>query len=496
MSTLARVKRIEIPLLSVAEIRLLEKQLFTQATGFTVMQQAGLALYHEISRDHPEPLPKQTVHIVIGAGNNAGDGLVLACLLKQGGFLVKVYQVFDQPFEGDAAKAYFVAKKHAITWLCLSQFSCQASDIIVDAIIGIGLDRVLTGQAEKALQAINKNRKKHSEISVYSVDVPTGLLADTGAVLSEAVYADKTVTFIADKIGLHTGSGPAYAGQVKVITLGAEALPLYKQFAAQRYHYVSLPWCTKSNTHKGDYGHTLTVGGGQGMFGAAALSAISALKVGSGKSSLYSHADYASQYHINKTPLYEVMRCLSIDDLSAYSAVVLGPGLGRDQWGLQIFQQTLARLTDKTRLLLDADGLYHLANSIGTLPAFSIAVITPHEAEAARLLQCRVEEIRTNKPASVKALANRYRCLAVLKGAGTLISDGENLWVNTCGNVNLATGGTGDVLAGMIGGYLSQNYTVIEAVLTAVYFHGMAADRYLKVKQRKSMRASDLWQFL
>lgn len=487
-------KRVDSPLCSIAEIRVLEQQLFKQTPSFSVMQQAGQVLFNTILRDYPSPMPNQTVHILLGSGNNAGDGLVLATLLKQAGFLPKGYWVFNQPIGGDAAKACVLAKKQGVELVPFAHFSCQDKDIIIEAILGIGLDRPLNDKARYAIQVINQNKQKYPTVKVYAVDVPVGLLADTGGRQHETVYADETVTFIADKVGLHTGNGPACVGKVTVATLGAETLPLFKKSTRQRYYYMPRPWCAKNNTHKGDYGHVLTVGGGQGMFGATALSAISALKVGSGKSSIYSHADYASQYHINKTPLYEIMRCVSLKDLSGYSAVVLGPGLGRDSWGIKTYQQTLVHLTDKTRLLLDADGLYHLAKTPST--SLPLTVITPHEAEAALLLQCSVEQIRADKPACVKALAKRYRCVAVLKGSGTLISDGSNLWINSSGNVNLATAGSGDVLAGMIGGYLSQNRPVVDSVLAAVYFHGLAADSYLKSKDNKSMRASDLWSFL
>lgn len=263
----------------------------------------------------------------------------------------------------------------------------------------------------------------------------------------------------------------------------------------RRYHYELPSVDFYNDTHKGDYGHTLIIGGGKGMFGAAALSAVSALKVGTGKSSIYSHDLYQQQYHVADTPIYEVMKCASLTDLSAYSAVVLGPGLGRDDWGKQVYHNVVTSLEQSPKpLLIDADGLYHLA--LHKAHANAIDIITPHEAEAARLLATSVTAIRDDKIAAVQALARRYHCLAVLKGAGTLVSDGTTVWQNSSGNINLATAGSGDVLAGMIGGYLAQDYAPLDATLYAVYRHGSAADGYLAKHNTKSMRASDLWAFL
>ncbi len=258
-----------------------------------------------------------------------------------------------------------------------------------------------------------------------------------------------------------------------------------------RYHYEIAEFAANKNSHKGDYGHALIIGGSQGMFGAAALSSVSALKVGTGKASVYSHPDYAAQFHLDGTALYEVMRCLNLQHLSPYSAVVLGVGLGRGDWGKTTFEKALEAVHQP--MLIDADGLWHLRD-YG--PRDNIRIITPHEAEAARLLGCEVKDIRHDKPRAVRQLAQRFQCIAVLKGAGTLISDGENIWINESGNVCLATAGTGDVLAGIIGGYLAQGFKALDAALYGVYRHGLAADKYLAQHGEKSLRASDLWAWL
>ncbi len=505
--------QLEFPLLTVAQIRALEQALFNTQDSYAVMQCAAQGIFDTLMTDFPRPRMGQSVHIVLGSGNNAGDGLVLAALLKRQGFVVHAYRLFSHPYRGDALRAYDSAVAAGVDISNFTPFACSAEDIIVDALFGIGFDRPATGDVALAIRHINACKAEHPSIYVYAIDIPSGIVADTGAALGEAVRADKTVTFIGDKIGLHTGDGKGCAGEVVIDDLGATALTecAVGHVECCRYAYTrpqSQPVNT-DNAHKGDFGHVLTIGGGRGMFGAAALAAVSALKAGAGKSSLHTHPDYAAQFHLDDTPLYEVMRCEDLSTMSTYNAMVLGVGLGRKLWGKSLFKQSVEAIANAQQLstsptqsgfqqlapalVIDADGLWHLP-TVGC--AADIAVITPHEAEASRLLHCTVEAIRADKVQAVKALAQRYACIAVLKGAGTLISDGERVWVNTTGNVCLATAGAGDVLAGMIAGYLAQGLNPCQAACYGVFRHGLASDDYFTARQNKSLRASELWDFL
>lgn len=486
-------KRYQKKLFSVKHIRQLETELFSHKNSFDVMCEAAEAFCDVLVHEHsPDSHQHQTIHIVLGIGNNAGDGLVIATLLKSIGFRVHAYTTSKQAFHGDANHAYQMAMDNDIQIMPFTFFHCRDNDIIIDAIFGIGLDRTVTGQIQSAINYINRCRKQYPNLRVYAVDIPSGLIADTGVIAGTAVKAHKTITLIADKIGLHTADACNCTGKIIVKTLGLPTIPNIDSPVCC-YRYESQPISTTTgNGHKGLFGHTLIVGGGLGMFGAVALSAISALKVGSGKASLFSHSDYKNQYHIQNTPLYEVMHCQQLSNLSHYSAIVLGPGLGRGKWGKKIFTQVIKHQMQQP-LLIDADGLYHLATE--QLPQNHVAIITPHEAEAARLLHCHVQTIRENKINAVKLLAKQYRCIAVLKGAGTLISDGRQVWINTSGNINLATAGSGDVLAGMIGGYLAVGVSALSAALYGVYQHGLAADRYCYRHPGKNLRASDLWAY-
>lgn len=485
--------RQETPLLSVAAIRELEEALFEQQDSYVVMHNAAKALFALLTAEHPcDPLADHAVpgvHILLGSGNNAGDGLLLAGLLCQAGYRVAAYTVFEAAFSGEAKQAWDFAHSQGVAVQKFAPFDCQANDIIVEAIFGIGLDRPISGLAKEAIDYTNYCKTKQANVSVYAVDIPAGIVADTGCSVGVALEADKTVTFIGDKIGLHTGDGRACAGEVAVADLHAQKLA-QPETNICRYRYQHSNFIGNDNRHKGDFGHLLLVGGGQGMFGAAALACASALKVGTGKVSSHTHADYNGQYYVHDTPIYEVMHCLTLQDVSAYDSVVLGPGLGRGAWGRETFKRCLAVIHQP--LLVDADGLWHLAESANPPP---IAVITPHEGEAARLLGVSVQAVRSDKVQAVKALARRYSTIAVLKGGGTLLSDGDSVWINQSGNVYLATAGTGDVLAGMIGGYLAQGCPPLDAALYGVYRHGLAADAYRRRHADKTMRASDLWEY-
>ncbi len=489
-------KRHDKLLFSVDAVRQMEQELFTRQDSFTVMQAAARSVFDVIATAlQPQCVTGKppTIHIVLGSGNNAGDGLVLATLLKQAGQSVIAYRVFDKAFTGDAEKAYQMAIQQGVCIQYFTFFTCNCGDIVVEAIFGIGLDRPITGIALAAIEHINHLKNHIDNVGVYTMDIAAGIVADTGAALGAFVQADNTITFIADKVGLHTADGKAASGMVHVKSLGSNPPSTSDTFL---YDYEKINFKAIANQHKGDFGHALIVGGGQGMFGAVALSAVSCLKVGAGKASIYAHPDYHTQYHLENTPLYEVMRCSDLSKLSSYSALVLGMGLGRTTWGKATFEKTLQCAKDKLSmpLLIDADGLYHLANTENA--GRTITVITPHEAEAARLLRTDVTHIRSDKVAAVKQLAKQFACVAVLKGAGTLISNGQQVWINQTGNINLATAGTGDVLAGMIGGYLAQGLAPLDAALYGVYHHGLAADYYAEKHMGKSLRASELWGYL
>ncbi|MBS9777911.1 MAG: NAD(P)H-hydrate dehydratase [Gammaproteobacteria bacterium] len=488
--------RCDFPLSFISDIRQAEAELFTHNDSFSVMCSAAQGIFEVIQQQSNTINKQRSVHIVLGCGNNAGDGLVLTTLLHNAGWNVRAYCVFTHEFGGDALQAYNMAQSANVMIQPFKEFTCNNDDIIIEALFGIGFDRPASGDALSAIKHINACKQTYPHVVVYAVDIPAGIVTDTGAGIGEYIIADYTVTFIADKVGLHTADGKAAAGIVIAKDLEYHTPPSSHVFL---YNYNNDKNISVSNQHKGDFGHTLVIGGDNGMFGASALASVSSLKAGSGKASVYAHPTYDSQFHINATPLYEVMRCQDLHTLahnSVYNSIVLGPGLGRNEWGKQQFDITLQQhaTSPNARLVIDADGLYHLAELKNSYP--HVDVITPHESEAAKLLKTSITEIRKNKITAVKNLALHYQCITVLKGAGTLVSDGTTVWINSTGNVNLATAGTGDILAGLIGGYLARGFSPQDAALYAVNQHGQAADKYAKEHNEKSMRATDLWNYL
>jgi len=457
------------------------------------MQRAAKAAYDNIVPDI-KGRKQATIHVLLGNGNNAGDGLLLASLLKAANYRVIAYCVAGKAFTGDAAKAADSATSQQLELIAYNGFCCGESDIIVDAMLGIGLSRPPQGLLLRAIENVNRCRQQRPNCLVYAIDIPTGLHADTGAVMTAAVIADKTITFIADKIGLHSADGRGIAGKVIIEPLDMQKHDVVSNISA--FHFLPCPSTQSfdhSNRHKGDFGHALMIGGHTGMFGAIALSSVSALKVGTGKVSALSHPSAAVRYDFDGEWMFEVMRAAVLDDLSPFSAIGLGPGLGRDKWSQDTFEAVMHQ-RPALPLLVDADGLFFLKQYRGN---FCASVITPHEGEAAALLKMSAAAVRADKPAAVRSLANNYRCIAVLKGTGTLVSDGNKVWINQTGNINLATAGSGDVLSGMITGYLAQGYDALTSALYAVFQHGRAADAYSKNQAfpGKTMRASDLWQF-
>lgn len=481
------VKHILTSLYSISQIRLIEQALFATHPSYSVMYYAGVSVFEYLLNHYQG----RAFHIVLGSGNNAGDGMVLAGLLKQSGQTVYGYRLFDKPFTGDALLAEEFANKHHVEFLPIDKLPIHGEqDVLVDAIFGIGF----RGELSIELQAITKQLNRQTFYQVIAIDIASGLNADTGKLAKNGMIVDKTLTLIGHKPGFYFMDGVRSSGTVSCFTLGATAMPTYL------YRYTFDRQCdakldTKptnlGNQNKSDFGHLLVVGGGEGMFGAAALSSMAGLKMGAGKVSVYTHPTHCHQYQIDDSHLFEVMRLTDERKIKNYQTLCLGPGLGRDEWAKSTFDCAIRQ----TSIVIDADGLYWLAQA-NDIKLSHNAIITPHEAEAARLLHCSVEKIRQDKVTAVKALANYYGCIAVLKGAGTLVSDGENIYINSTGNVCLASAGTGDVLAGMIAGLLATGHSALEAAMLGVYLHGLAADNYYAKHQEKTLRASDLFNYL
>jgi hydroxyethylthiazole kinase-like uncharacterized protein yjeF len=428
-----------------------------------LMERAGAALADAIRRLLP---PGQAPLIVAGPGNNGGDGLVAARLLKEEGIEPTVV------FAGDAAHAPVDASGAYQAWLsvggtALVDIPARPWGLAVDALFGIGLTRPVEGRMAALIERINA-----LPCPVLAVDVPSGLCADTGRVLGRAIRAAHTLTFIAGKPGLYTLDGPDRCGEVSVDPLGLDIGDAEGQLVApELFHH-----CLKSrrrNTHKGDHGNVGIVGGAPGMAGAALLAGRAALKLGAGRV----HVGMLERLAVDPSRPELMLRPASAV-LPMATVLAVGPGLGRSTEA----QELLRTATDAPLpLVLDADALNILAAHPVMLAKVSRrgtpTIVTPHPAEAARLLGTGTDAVQGDRVAAALELARRVQAMVVLKGCGSVITTPEGRWfVNTTGNAGLASAGSGDVLTGMIAALLAQGWPTLDAALAAAHLHGAAAD--------------------
>jgi len=442
-------------------------------SGLTLMRRAAEATVDVADELWPDLI---SVAVFCGSGNNAGDGYIVAGLMADRGIDVKVIVVGDPKKLGDDAAA---ARRFCET--TTAQFVDQMTDqeLIIDALLGIGLSGAVSSQYAQVIDQINDSRKP-----VLAVDIPSGLSADSGNVLGTAVRASATVTFIARKLGLFTGRGPALCGDIYCADLDVPN----EIFHTSNVQLLDIEDChlppRETDAYKNNFGHVLVVGGDEGMGGAVMLASEAALRVGAGLVSVATRPDNALAL-CSRRP--EVMaRGVSNDSeldplIARASHIVMGPGLGQSDWSRWLFDRVLQ--TGKPGVM-DADALNLLSSRSVTLDDW---VLTPHKGEAARLLG----DMDENRFVAADAIQKKFGGVTVLKGAGTLITDGRVTSVCPYGNPGMATAGMGDVLSGVIGGLLGQGLSPLAAAQTGVVFHAYAGDQAARQGQR-GMIATDV----
>ena len=453
--------------------------------GIELMRKAGLAVFELISREYPG----NNLVVFCGAGNNAGDGYVVARLALECGYHVQVYPLFDPNLLKGYAKIAYQEYIHVNGRILEFHKDLQFQKcIIVDALFGTGLSRDVKGDYTDAIRLINQ-----SSCYVVSVDIPSGLNANTGKILGLAVKADWTVSFIALKQGLFTGYAAEYCGKIVYASLEVKNKVLNKVKNSSKL--ITSPCIAKRHrcSHKGNNGHVLLIGGDLGFSGAIRLAAESALRVGAGLVSVATRKSHASLMNLNRPELM----CHGIESsdeltqqIKKASIIVIGPGLGQSQWAKELFQKVVQ---SNKPLVCDADALNILATE---KTFYDNWVLTPHPGEVSRLLKCSTDTIAADRFAAVNKLQKTYGGVAVLKGSGTLISNGYEITVSTNGNPGMASGGMGDVLAGMIGGLIAQGMSLHDATKAAVFFHGKAADLSAQQEGEIGLLASDLFPFI
>lgn len=455
------------------QVRLLDARAL-EALGissYELMCRAGAAAFADIREAFPEC---RRWLILCGAGNNAGDGYVVARLARAGGIQVDLVAVSPVGSLRDAAA------RAATDWLAAGgtvmdwpRTAGSEADLAVDALLGTGLSRPVSGAWSEAIEWLNARSCPR-----VALDIPSGLSADTGAVLGTAVRAVLTVTFVGRKPGLYTGDGPDHCGAVSfqdlgvpaVVQQGIEGYGILLDEDLLRAHRQR----RRRNAHKGEHGHVLVIGGAAGMSGAPRLAGEAALRSGAGLVTLATHPVHAHWINLARPELMTRAVGSAADLRTAMdraTVLAIGPGLGQDAWARELLK---AGLETSRPLVLDADALNLLA---GTPVPGGIRVMTPHPGEAARLLACSTADIQADRIEAARELARRHAVTAVLKGCGTIIAEADGRWaVCALGNPGMATAGSGDVLTGVIAGLLAQGLPAWDAACLGVTAHAAAGD--------------------
>jgi hydroxyethylthiazole kinase-like uncharacterized protein yjeF len=475
-------------LYSAAQIRELDRNAIAGGvSGYVLMQRAAQACWRAMQ--HSRPAAKR-IDIVCGSGNNGGDGYEIARLAQAVGRDVRVWQVGEVASSGDAVNAREAWLAGGGTTQTLQRDSLANSEVVIDALFGIGLSRVLTDTALRAVNAINAARAGGAW--VLAVDVPSGLGATTGKIWGAAVRADITVTFVGHKLGLYTGAGVDCAGEIQFDALNIPE-PVFRAVEplAELLQEQDLrDWLPPRprNSHKGSNGHALVLGGDEGMVGAALLAARAALCAGSGLVTLATRSAHAAALAAAQPELmcHGVEAAADLVPLLARATVVaIGPGLGQGAWASRLLAQVLK---SELPLVVDADALNLLAREPLRRDNW---VLTPHPGEAARLLGREAAgELQNDRPGAAAELQQRYGGVIVLKGAGSLVQ-GRRLSLCPYGNPGMAVGGMGDVLTGIIAAFVAQGLSLEAAANAGVLAHALAGDRAATEGQR-GLLPSDL----
>ena len=464
--------------------------------GAELMERAGKAALHVLREAWPRA---RRIAVLAGIGNNGGDAYVVARLALAAGLEVRVWQVGDgTKLKGDALRmARLWREAGGETAAYKPGLDLGGTDVVVDGLLGTGLNARLEGDWADAVRAINE-----SHAGVLALDIPSGLHADTGCVLGCAVNAQLTVTFIALKQGLFTGAGPRHCGKVVYDDLRLPPQVLISQApAVSRLTFAGVAHLLaprRRDAHKGNFGHVLIIGGAAGMGGAVRMAGEAALRVGAGLVSIATRPEHAAAISAVRPELmcHAVNGAAELRPLLAKADVVaVGPGLGQSRWAQALLG---AVLDSDLPVVMDADALNLLAIEPVQRENW---ILTPHPGEAARLLNTDTKAIQADRFAAVKALQQKYAGVVVLKGAGSLVAAADSpLALCDAGNPGMASGGMGDVLTGVIAGLLAQRQTLTsdpaQAMLLAarlgVSVHARAADIAAKEDGERGMLALDV----
>ncbi len=471
-----------IPVLTSEQMRTVDAQVIAKCKipGVVLMENAGRAVAKHVLAMLGAGLGK--VVVVCGAGNNGGDGFVVARVLQEAGALCELFVAAElDRLRGDAARhrdAFLACGGHAFellsdTDLQEASLGWAAADVVVDALLGTGLKSELRGIFAKIVLAMNQ-----STAPILSIDIPSGLRADDGRCMGQAVLATQCVTLAAPKVANVSAPGFVHCGQLHIEEIGIPASVLAQAANAglvQRGDLRANWEPDGENSHKGIRGHALVIGGARGKRGAGRMAGLSALRGGAGLVTL------ASASLDEGAP--SVLMTASIGDLESLpalwagkSSVLIGPGMHSGPVGKQWTEHVLAHCA--LPLVVDADALNHVGTNLSAYRSQALRIVTPHPGEAGRMLGIPAAEVQADRLQAVRRLAAKTGAIVILKGARTCICDGSTssgfVSINPSGGPELGTAGTGDVLAGLLTALLARGISGWHAAQIAVFWHGKA----------------------
>jgi NAD(P)H-hydrate epimerase len=471
-----------VEVFSAASVRAMDRRAIAEGgiPGYELMQRAGVAAFDAMRRHWPAA---KRVTVLCGPGNNAGDGYVVARLARTAGLDLRVVAVSDpQGLRGDAARAYadFVAQGGRTE--PLGNGLLEPCDLVVDAMLGTGVDRPLEEPFVAAIRQV-----KRLEVPVLALDIPSGLDADTGEPHGFAVAATVTLAFVGLKSGYFLGLAPNFVGALEFSGLGlppgvrAGGSPVMRRIDGQVASRALPP--RRRLAHKGDHGRLLIVGG-HAMPGAVRLAGEAALRAGAGLVTVATSTTSTAAVLARRPEL--IVKDGLPPDLSVFDAIAIGPGLGTGAEAQRLLDAVVA---SAAQLVVDADALTLLAACPRKHDRW---ILTPHPGEAARLLESDSNLVQRSRLDTVREIVDRYGGICVLKGANTLVYGPTPVpWVCDRGNPGMATAGSGDVLTGVIAALLTTVFQPIQAATAGVFLHAEAGDRAARAGMR-GMIASDI----
>jgi len=457
----------------------------------TLMERAALSLCNFLMENYSDD---KKILVVAGVGNNGADGIAVARMLKVAGRKVAVYIIGDE----SKSTPEFALQKEIYDNLDGEYVSMweefDAYDVIVDGIFGIGLKREITGKYREIIECINNLQRE-----VVSIDVPSGVDSDTGNIMGIAVKANHTITFSNAKIGLLLAPGNTYAGRVSIANIGIPSIAYEGNCNTITYMdktELSMPG-RDANGNKGTFGKILIIAGSMNMSGAAYLCAKAAYRMGSGLVKIVTCNENREvlQKMLPEAILFTYNGLENIDisnEINWADSIVIGPGIGKSQSAVSLVEQVLN--SDK-KIVIDADGLNIISEHIYLKDKLNNnVIITPHIGEMARLTMKSIYEVKNNIISIAEEFANKYNITVVLKDARTVVACGVTgkKYINTSGNDGMATAGSGDVLAGIMGSLYARDNSAFNSAINAVYLHGVAGDIAATRLGNAGVMASDI----